>query len=118
MSPLHLDRKPETPPQPGPSLRAKFSHFALLPLAFLRVVFGVTLRSQVAAEAHRCRARCDLREAGSDDNRVVIDGAGQTGCEGKRHRQSISHSDDDVANNVTRHEVAFDVGSLRHSWTG
>jgi hypothetical protein len=46
----------------------------------------------------------------------MIDRARQSGCEGKGHCQTISHSDDDIANDVTRGEVTFGVGSLGHAY--
>jgi len=44
----------------------------------------------------------------------VIDGACQSRGECERNRQTISHSDNDVANDFTRREVPFDMGSLWH----
>src|SRR5439155_1167208 len=51
----------------------------LLALALARVVLDVALAREVAAEAHRDRARGDLGESRRDDQRRRSDGAGQAG---------------------------------------
>src|SRR6185369_55939 len=88
--------------------------FAFLALALFRVVLGVALCGHVAAESHRDRAGGDFGESCCDDDSGALDGSCQSGGECERNRQTVSHSDNDVANDFTRGEVAFDVGSLWH----
>src|SRR5262245_5005846 len=88
--------------------------FAFLALAFFGVVFGVALGGHVAAEAHRDRSGGDLRQTRGYDDSGLIDRPAQTRGKCERHRQTISHSDYDVANDFTRREVTFDVGRLGH----
>jgi len=83
-------------------------------LLFAVLLLGVAFCGHVAAESHRNRAGGDLRESGGDDDSRVLDRACQSRGERERDRQTISHSDNDVANDFTRGEVAFDVGSLWH----
>ena len=82
----------------------------LFPDLFRRVVFGVALGREVAAETHGDRTSSYFGEAGEDDDVGGGDGSGETGGEGKRHGETAGEADDDVANGFGGFEVSFDVG--------
>src|SRR5688572_19782647 len=91
-----------------------FLHLALLALAFLRIMFGVTLGSQVAAQTHGDRTGRDLRQSGGDDNAGSGYGAGQSGRERERYGQTVGHSNNDIAHDCSGSEVPFNVPCLWH----
>src|SRR5438093_7196362 len=92
-----------------------FNYFALLTFVFFGIVLSVALRGQITAESHGERAGGNLGEPGSHDDARRSSNSGQSGGERKRHRQTVGHSDHDVAHGFTRGEVSLSVSSLRHA---
>ena len=82
---------------------------ALFSDLFRRVVFGVSLGREVAAEAHRDGAGSDFGEAGEDYDVGRRDGAGEAGGESEGDGKSVGEADDDVANGFGGLEVSFNV---------
>ena len=90
-------------------------HFQLLALALFGVMFSVALGREIPAQAHRDRAGRNLGQArGHDDAGRGGGQAGQPGSQRKRHRQSVGHSNHDVAHGLAGSEVSLSVRSLRH----
>ena len=86
-----------------------FDDLALFADLFRRIVFGVTLGGEIAAKAHRDRARSYLRQAGEDNDVGGSDSSGESGGESKWNGEPIGEADDDVANGFSGLEVSFDV---------
>ena len=92
-----------------------FNYFALLAFVFFGVMLSVAFRRQITAEAHRDRTGGNFGEPGRDDDARRSGNSSQPGGQRKRHRQTVRHSDHDVAHGFTRGEMSLSVTSLWHS---
>src|SRR5438270_12640416 len=86
----------------------------MLAFAFFRIVLGVALGGEITTEPHRDRTSGNLCQPRGYDNAGAVYRARQTRGQRKRDRQSVRHTDDDVAHRVARSEMLFNVSSLRH----
>src|SRR5271157_2541295 len=91
-------------------------HFAHLaqPLAF--VVLGIALRGEISAQTHGDGAGGDLSQPRDDNDVAVVHRTGKPGGQREGHSQPVRHSNNDIADNVARREVTFNVWCLWHGF--
>ena len=78
------------------------------------VMLGVAAGGEISAETHGDGAGGDFGHAGDDHEAAVVHGAGNSGSQREGNGQAVGHSDDNVADDFARGEVALNVRRLRH----